>query len=104
MPNSGSTLFENSYIKMGTVITVLIFLVTLVIHEAEYRTNLSRDLLDIAKEVKKLEETVDRLDKKIVGKTPEGWHRNDMKLWTLEAEKKNKGLQLPDPYKLGPNE
>jgi len=39
-------------------------------------------------------------DEKVVGRTPEGFHRYDMKEWCEAAMKVNRGFVCPDPYTL----
>lgn len=39
---------------------------------------------------------VQRLDDKIVGKSPSGWHKIDMEAYMLELQRLNPGLKIPD--------
>ena len=42
--------------------------------------------------------SVDELKSKIVGKTPEGWHRHDMGLWCEEFKELNPDINCPNPW------
>ena len=47
-----------------------------------------------------VERAVTELQKRIVGKTPEGWHRKDMDEWCAAFNTINAGVKCPDPRKL----
>ena len=42
--------------------------------------------------------SVNELKAKIVGKSPEGWHRHDMGLWCEEFKEVNPGINCPNPW------
>ncbi len=48
----------------------------------------------------KIIEEVRSLQSRIVGKTPEGWHRKDMDEWCNDFNKINNGVKCPDPRSL----
>jgi hypothetical protein len=93
-----NTLSGNTYVRLGAVIAVLVGIITFVIKEVEYRTNLQRDLEQLTVNIQKLTKQIEKIDNKVVGKSPEGWHRPDMKLWILETERENPNWRGADAY------
>lgn len=93
-------LVENSYVRLATAVGAFIFAATIGIGEIEYRTNLNRDLKDLSSHISRLEESVRKLENKIVGKTPEGFHRTDMFYYNSEIQRLNPGWKGVNPYEL----
>ena len=42
-----------------------------------------------------VDERVDLVDSRLVGRGPEGWHKIDMRMWVDELQALNKTMQLP---------
>lgn len=91
MANGNGRLVENQYVRVGSVVLVVLALCGFVAGEFTWRTNLSRDIAALA-------EDVGELNGKIVGKSVQGWHRPDMELWIHRTENKNPEWDGADPY------
>lgn len=77
-------MLENSSVRVVTLAVTVIFICGLVAAEVAWKTNMQRD-------IKELKIEIQHLNERVVGKSPNGWHRNDMRLWILETEKLNPG-------------
>ena len=94
-------LLENSHVRITTLVGTILIIVTgigglvgFAIAESMWRTNMSRDMEEIQKEVKLLAGEIKILDAKIVGRGPNGWHKRDMNLYVSEFKLLNPDLKL----------
>lgn len=81
-------LLEDSRVKLGTAIACVIAVVAYVRYDTAWRTTVDHRF-------ERMAETMDRIDKRIVGKAPDGWHRRDMLEYSIEAERLNKDWNSP---------
>lgn len=72
-------LLENSKVQLTTAIVVGVFVVGLVIADATWKVNISRDVKAISVELQ--ERKIDR------------WHRGNMETWVLRTERMNPGWE-----------
>lgn len=82
----GTTTFTEMRIGLDSV-------VTRVEAVADEQSQVTRDLVETKLTQGEIKRTVERLDKKIVGKGPNGWHRPDMKQLCRETALKNPGWE-----------
>lgn len=86
---------DNIYLKLGTAVAIMLFLLQFVQWEAAYRANLERDLSDLRAQVVLLNET-------LRNNHLEHWSRTDMRLWVLETRSLNPQWQPAPVVKADP--
>lgn len=84
-----TNLIEDTRVKIATAFMSLAAIIAYVRYDTEWRANTTHSIKELAKDLK-------RVDSKIVGKTPDGWHRKDMLRFAVEAEKLNEGWVAPE--------
>lgn len=70
-------LLENHNVKVTTVVVIVVFLLSVIVAETIWKTNVARDLREIRNELRV--RTLDR------------WTRTDMQIWVAETERRNRG-------------
>ncbi len=82
-------LIEDARVKLGTAIACFVAMIAYVRHDTAWGTNVDGRF-------ERLEETTERIDRKIDGRTEDRWHRRDMLKYSVDAERLNKDWKAPD--------
>jgi len=81
-----SKITENTYVRLGGVILVVVLLFGFVVRETTFRTNLIRDVQELRQEIAELTKVIKASDERVI---PDRFRKADMRLWILETEKLN---------------
>lgn len=84
---------ENSTIRVLTALSFIAGVGVFVWNASAFTTSVENSISE-------MKTAITRLDKKIVGKSPEGFHRRDAYEHCLAMQGKNKDWSCPSPYKL----
>ncbi len=94
-----TNLIENQYVRVASAAAAFVVIVGFVVAETRWKSQVRHDIDDASKERQRefteIRAALEQIDGKIVGKTSNGWHRNDMAEWCLRAELQNQDASKP---------
>ncbi len=91
---------ENATVKIVTVLGFMGVVVYAAWEASAFKTTVATEFTGIKTTLERFNKTLDKLDDKIVGKSPEGFHRRDAHELCLAMELTNKSWKCPNPYDL----
>lgn len=90
-------LLEDSRIKLATLVTVVVFILSFVcgtalfiFKESQWRTNIQRDITETR-------QAVERLSESLHSGSLDRWTSTDMKIWVKRLKELNDGIKVPEP-------
>jgi hypothetical protein len=89
---------DSGYIKIGTVVSLIAAAVAFSVKDTQHKLRMEFAVTHLSQKVDENAQLLNRLNDKVTGKSPGGWHRDTMERWVLEAEKLNPGIKFPDPW------
>ena len=75
-------LIENMAVRVSVAVFIVVFVSGIVAGEVAWKVSMSHRM-------NQLNTSINHMDKKIVGRSLEGWHRTQMRLWVAQSKLKN---------------
>lgn len=92
------SLVGNSYVKLSTVVAAFTMLSGLFVKDVNFRSETKYEIREISNQLDRNSIVLDELEKRIIGRTKGGWHRDTMERWVDSTERMNPNLKLPDVW------